>query len=50
MKRKPFRVEKEIKAIARERVGSPKPSRAIEPKAKRKRPKHIKQEFREAEH
>jgi hypothetical protein len=42
IKRKARRVEKEIKAIARERIGSPKPSRPIEVKTRRKRPKHKK--------
>jgi hypothetical protein len=42
MKRKKFDVNKEIKAIARERVGSPKPGRPIEPKAQSRKPKHKK--------
>ena len=42
MKRKKFDTNKEIKAIARERVGAPKPARAIEPKELRRRPKHKK--------
>ena len=41
-KRPVFRVEKEIKKLARERVGAPAPARAIEPKSQRKRPKHKK--------
>jgi hypothetical protein len=49
MKRKKFSVEKELKAIARERVGSPKPSRVIEQKTTRKRPKHKKTELQEAD-
>jgi hypothetical protein len=44
MKRKKFDVNKEIKAIARERVGSPKPARPIEPKAQSRKPKHKKAE------
>jgi hypothetical protein len=44
MRRKAFDPRKEVKAIARERVGSPKPSRAIEPKTKRKKAKHKKLE------
>lgn len=44
MKRKKFDAKKEIKAIARERVGSPKPAHAIEPKAEKRHPKHKKQE------
>jgi hypothetical protein len=47
MKRKKFDVNKEIKAIARERVGSPKPGRPIEPKAQTRKPKHKKQETAE---
>ena len=43
MKYKKFDATKEIKAIARERVGSPKPSQAIEPKRLRAKPKHKKQ-------
>jgi hypothetical protein len=42
MRRKRFDARKEVKAIARERVGSPKPARAIEPKTARKKPKHKK--------
>ena len=42
MKRKKFDANKEVKAIARERVGSPKPARAIEPKSERRKPKHKK--------
>jgi hypothetical protein len=45
MKRKRLRVEKEIKAIARERIGSPKASRPIEPKDGRKRPKYKKSDL-----
>ena len=42
-RRKPkFDQEKEVRAIARERVGSVKASRVIEPKTKRKKPKHPK--------
>jgi hypothetical protein len=40
MKRKKFNANKEVKAIARERVGSPRPARPIELKQLRKRPKH----------
>jgi len=47
MKRKKFSLEKELKSIARERVGSPKPSRIIEQKTARKRPKHKKTELQE---
>jgi hypothetical protein len=45
MKRKKFDVKKEIKAIARERVGSPKPARVIEPKPVTRKPKHKKSVF-----
>lgn len=43
-RRKPgkFDANKEIRAIARERVGSVKPGKAIEPKARRDKPKHKK--------
>jgi len=37
-----FDVPKEIKAIARERVGAVKPGRAMVPKNLRKKPKHKK--------
>jgi hypothetical protein len=42
MKRKKYSAKKEIKAIARERIGSPKPARAIETKGQRRKPKHKK--------
>ena len=48
MKRKKFDAKKEVKAIARERVGSPKPARAIEPKSERRKPKHKKPPLSEA--
>ena len=35
-----FDQEKEVRAIARERVGAVKPSRPIQPKTARKKPKH----------
>jgi hypothetical protein len=35
-----FDQEKEVRAIARERVGTVKPSRPIRPKTQRKKPKH----------
>ncbi len=47
MKRKKFDVNKEVKAIARERVGSPRPARPIEPKAQSRKPKHKKRELAE---
>jgi hypothetical protein len=37
---KPFSQETEVRAIARERVGTVKPSRPIRPKTLRKKPKH----------
>lgn len=44
MKRRPakFDAKKELKAIARERVGVVKPGRVIVPKTARKKPKHKK--------
>jgi hypothetical protein len=40
-RRKPaFNQKKEVRAIARERVGAVKPSRPIRPKTQRKKPKH----------
>ncbi|HUA87255.1 MAG TPA: hypothetical protein VMB85_25535 [Bryobacteraceae bacterium] len=41
-RKKRFDAKKEIRAIARERVGAVKASRVIEPKMKRKKPKHPK--------
>ncbi|MBZ5725955.1 MAG: hypothetical protein LAP87_13265 [Acidobacteriia bacterium] len=41
-KKKTFDLGKEVKAIARERVGRVPAARAIEPKASRRRPKHKK--------
>jgi hypothetical protein len=42
MKRKEtkFDQKKEVRAIARERIGAVKPSQAILPKTSRKKPKH----------
>lgn len=40
--KKRFDQQKEVRAIARERVGSVKPARVIVPKTKRKKPKHPK--------
>jgi hypothetical protein len=37
-----FDQAKEVRAIARERVGTVKPARPIEPKRRRKKPKHKK--------
>ena len=37
---KPYDRDKSVKRIARERIGAVPASRTIEPKAKRKRPKH----------
>jgi hypothetical protein len=41
-KKKTFELTKEIKAIARERVGTVPPAKTIEPKSTRKSPKHKK--------
>jgi hypothetical protein len=41
-KKKSFDLDKEIKAIARERVGTVPAARLIEPKSARKKPKHKK--------
>jgi hypothetical protein len=42
-RRKPrFDKRKEVKAIARERVGTVKPAQVIVPKSERKKPKHKK--------
>ena len=41
-RKKTFDKNKEIKAIARERVGQVKPSRPIKPKIEGKKPKHKK--------
>jgi hypothetical protein len=48
-KKKAFELEKEIKAIARERVGSVPASKPIEPKSTRKKPKHKKRPEEELE-
>ena len=41
-KRKRYDAEKEVRAIARERVGAVKAGRVIVPKTARKKPKHKK--------
>jgi hypothetical protein len=41
-KKKRFDVGKEVKAIARERVGTIPAAKPIEPKSQRKKPKHKK--------
>jgi hypothetical protein len=41
-KKKTFEIGKEVKAIARERVGTVPASKLIEPKSSRKKPKHKK--------
>jgi hypothetical protein len=41
-KKKIFEIGKEVKAIARERVGTVPAAKLIEPKSSRKRPKHKK--------
>jgi hypothetical protein len=43
-RKKRFSASKEVKAIARERVGTVPPGHAIEPKSMRKKPKHKKRE------
>jgi hypothetical protein len=40
--KKTFRIEKEVRAISRERVGPVPPSHPIQPKSLRKKPKHKK--------
>jgi hypothetical protein len=42
-RKKTFQASKEVRAIARERVGTVPPGRAIEPKEARRKPKHKKQ-------
>jgi hypothetical protein len=39
-KKKTFEIGKEVKAIARERVGRIPPAKTLEPKSQRKRPKY----------
>jgi hypothetical protein len=39
-KRKKFDQKKEVRKLARERVGTVKPARVIEPKTARKKPKY----------
>jgi hypothetical protein len=41
-KKKVFQLTKEIKAIARERVGTVPAAKTIEPKSSRRKPKHKK--------
>lgn len=41
-KKKVFRIEKEVRAISRERVGTVPPGRPIQPKSRRDKPKHKK--------
>jgi hypothetical protein len=41
-KKKKFDIGKEVKAIARERVGTVPAAKTMEPKASRKKPKHKK--------
>jgi len=48
-KKKTFDVGKEIKAIARERVGAVPAAKPIEPKSSRKKPKHKKRPEEELE-
>jgi hypothetical protein len=42
-KKKAFELGKEVRAIARERVGTVPAAKPIEPKSARKKPKHKKQ-------
>jgi hypothetical protein len=39
-RKKVFRASKEVRAIARERLGAVKPGQTITPKDQRKKPKH----------
>ena len=48
-KKKTFELGKEIRAIARERVGTVPAARTIEPKSARKKPKHKKRPEQEVE-
>jgi len=48
-KKKTFELGKEIKAIARERVGAVPAAKTIEPKSARKKPKHKKRLEEETE-
>ena len=48
-RKKTFDASKEVRAIARERVGPVPASKAIEPKAARRKPKHKKPAGEEAE-
>lgn len=48
-KKRRFDVSKEVKAIARERVGTVPAAKPIEPKASRKKPKHKKPPGEETE-
>jgi hypothetical protein len=43
-KRRAFRASKEVKAIARERIGAPPPAK-VRPDSRRKRAKHPKREL-----
>jgi hypothetical protein len=42
VRKRTFKIEKEVRAISRERVGSVPPARPIEPKSRRKKPKYKK--------
>ena len=48
-KKKAFDLKKEVKAIARERIGRVPAAKPIEPKSSRKRPKHKKRLMDEAQ-
>ena len=48
-KKRPFDLVKEIKAIARERIGTVPAAKPIKPKSARKKPKHEKRPEEELE-
>ena len=48
-RKKVFRIETEVRAIARERVGTVPPGRPIQPKSLRKKPKYKKPSESESE-
>jgi hypothetical protein len=48
-RRRVFRAAKEVRAIARERLGSPPPARVIEDHRKARPPKHKKSSLHELE-
>ncbi len=48
-RRRQFRVVKEVRAIARERLGTPPPARSFPDARKRRAPKHKKNPLRQLE-